>query len=265
MVKLKSRFSANMYDQTEKPGNILPIETQKIIRDRYSKASEIAVGKVTLEIGGGAGFGSKYLSQFSDKLYCLEYSQENIDDMRKLDLGKVDIQRGDAHNTNYSNESFDLVVALAMIYYLSFDEFIKEAHRILKRDGILFFCTSNKDIPGFVASPFTMEYLSVPKIYKKLKKCGFDITCEGAFPHEYGGPFFSLIRSNIKSSLKVLTHLLPNGADLWRVIRTKRLGPHSPLPSTIEEMLPYEGPHTPLNVNEIERTSRIIYVTARKL
>ena len=40
MAELKSHFSANMYDQTEKPGNILPIETQKIIRDRYSKASE---------------------------------------------------------------------------------------------------------------------------------------------------------------------------------------------------------------------------------
>ena len=177
MAELKSHFSANMYDQTEKPGNILPIETQKIIRDRYSKASEKAAGKLTLEIGGGAGFGLKYLSQFSDQMHCLEYSQENIDNMRRLGLEKVDIQRGDAHSTPYRNESFDLVVALAMIYYLSFDEFIKEAHRILKRDGILFFCTSNKDVPGFVASPFTMEYLSVPTIYKKLKKCGFEITC----------------------------------------------------------------------------------------
>ena len=40
---------------------------------------------------------------------------------------------------------------------------------------------------------------------------------------------------------------------MWRALRAKRLGPQSPLPSTIEEMLPYDGAYTQLNENKIER------------
>jgi len=117
LARITTSFSADMHDQTEKPGQLFPLTTQTIIRDRYERAAFLAKGRNVVEIGGGAGLGLAYLSKVADHLSCLEYSQENITFLENIGLENVEISQGDAHHTPYKDAQFDLVVALAMVQY----------------------------------------------------------------------------------------------------------------------------------------------------
>lgn len=264
MARITTSFSADMHDQTEKPGQLFPVSTQAIIRDRYERAALLAKGRSVVEIGGGAGLGLAYLSKVADHLSCLEYSQENIAFLEKIGLSNVEISQGDAHHTPYKDAQFDLVVALAMVYYLSFNEFVRESSRILKGDGTLFFCTSNKDVPGFVPSPYVTEYLSVPEIAKRLGEMGFAVKIEGAFVANHGGTFLSVIRSYVKSLVKMTILLHPKGQAIWQSMRQKTQGEHAPLPESIDKMLAYDGECNSLDATKVNRTHKVIYVTATK-
>ena len=181
-----------------------------------------------------------------------------------MGLKDVEISQGDAHHMPYKDAQFDLVVALAMIHYLSFDEFVRESSRILKGDGTLFFCTSNKDVPGFVPSPYVTEYLSVPEIAKRLGEMGFAVKIEGAFVANHGGTFLSVIRSYVKSLFKMTVLLHPKGEGYLAVYETKTQGEHALLPEFIDKMLAYDGECDSLDATKVNRTHRVIYVTATK-
>lgn len=256
--------SSEMHEQTERPGQMFSVETQSIIRDRYERAAKVCVDKVTLEVGGGAGFGAKYLSGFCKEFHCLEYSQENLEVIDGYSLPSVQVQIGDAHKMPYAKNTFECVVALAMIYYLSLDDFLSEVSRVLGVGGELFFCTSNKDVPGFVPSPHTREYYSVPELCQRLRHFGFDVQVEGAFPAPYQGTW-AHIRAVVKRIFKAMAFVLPFGVRGWNTLRNRQLGGLVPLPNTISEMVAHDGFSQILSSTSIDRTHRIIYLTAKKI
>lgn len=254
-----------MYSETEKPGSCFPIETQKIIRDRYEFAATLVYGKKILEVGSGAGFGVKYLSKYSKVMHCLEYSVQNIKLIKSKKFSKAIIRQGDAHRTSYKANSFDVIVALAMIYYLNYDTFIAEVNRILRKDGTLFFCMSNKDVPGFVPAPYTTQYFSIPEIWEKMSLAGFSVTFQGAFPVLITNTKILQVRSLLKRVLKGCVFLFPGGIKLWGTMRQRYLGEHEALPEDIEAMAKYTGTRTSLDPHSQNKIYRVIYVTARKL
>ena len=70
---------------------------------------------------------------------ALEYSKENIRLLKKQDIKYASIYEGDAQNMPFEDQNLSLIIALAMIYYLSINKFLEECSRVLKDRGILFF------------------------------------------------------------------------------------------------------------------------------
>ena len=210
-------YSSSLHLETELPGELLPVDTISIISCRYHFAARLARGKRVLEVGSGPGVGMALLSRYAHSLVGAEFSVENTR-IALQHYGKNQrIVRADAHNLPFSNASFELVVAMAMVYYLNLDRFLQEVKRILEPGGRLFFCMSNKDVPGFVPAPYTTRYYSVPELSGKLAKQGMAGEFQGVFPAP-GNPLRRQVRATIKNAAKSIVCGVPGGRELWRVI-----------------------------------------------
>lgn len=174
-------FSYHMHDQTERPGQLFCQDTHNIIKHRYEIAANLARNNRVLEVGAGHGIACRLLKKKAKHYIAGEYSDENISMLSARQIGSPVIQF-DAHQLPFVKDSFDLIVTLAMIYYLDLNKFLSEARSVLKKGGKLFFCTSNKDVPGFVPSPYTTQYYSVPDLHRLLKQNGFSCEFYGVFP-----------------------------------------------------------------------------------
>ena len=261
---ISSSHSEGLSDETEKPGQLLPLETQTIIRDRYEVASELAWNLKVLEVGCGSGLGLRYLAKRANCLHAIEYSDENLSLLSGNFSGLVDISKGDAHNLPFEDNSFDLIVGLAMIYYLSLERFLEESNRVLTPHGKLFFCTSNKDVPGFCPAPYTTRYHSVPELTLALKTAGFEGEFQGAFPAP-GGPLWKRrYRATLKGILKTLITVLPFGKRLWKRLRVASLGQLVSLPDCVEKMTVATHRRNLISSDRQDFTYRVIYVTAHR-
>ncbi len=204
---------------TEKPGDLYTQDTLNIIHHRYNFASELAVKKNTLEVGVGSGIGAGLISKASSMYIGCDLLSENIRLAKSVDSNKNNYVRCDAHYLPFRGECFDIVIALAMIYYLDINTFLNEIERVLKNKGELFFCTSNKKIPGFVPSRNTIEYFSILELDKILKERGFSVQFYGAFPVVNSNNLFILyLKAGLKSILKVtITSLF--GINKWEAFK----------------------------------------------
>ncbi len=259
-----SNHSAQMHSETEIPGINFTRETLEIIRFRYDFASLYIKGKAVLEIGSSTGLGLKYLSRKAATVVGGEFSEENIRLCRELHGTKVTVVRMDAHRLPYPDCSFDVIVALAMVYCLRMDEFLAEATRVLRPNGLLLFCMSNKDVSGFVPAPYTEKYYSVPDLSNILRKAGFVPSFFGAFKAAGGSIFMSRARGIIKLLAKGLAHSIPGGKTVWLRIRRKTLGETFPLPNDISLIPPSDEKLILLEGTRKDFIHRVIYVNAQK-
>lgn len=79
-----------------------------------------------IEVGSGAGF-------LKDYIYNKNLKLTDLSDDEHLDIKNIDAQR-----TNFTNESFNYVIASNMIHHIPYPiKFFNEMHRILKKNGKL--------------------------------------------------------------------------------------------------------------------------------
>jgi len=110
-------------------------------------------GARILDVGAGAG---EYSLYFARKGYCvsaLELTDSNISAFRKklTDGDPVDLVQGNALDlSRYQDESFDIVLVFGPLYHLHNEQdrmqAIREAMRVCKRDGKLFFAFIPNDM-----------------------------------------------------------------------------------------------------------------------
>jgi len=166
----------------------------------------------------------------------------------------------------FEYSSFDIVNALAIIYYLDIDKFLLEAKRVLSSNGLLFFCTSNKNVPGFVPSPFTTSYYSIDELRQLLEKHGYSSKFYGSFPKYNNFEFIQHIKAAIKNLLKYLVTLIPYGKKMWDRSRQKLLGGLRILPQNFDD-LDYENDwkddFNDLSDLSIDSKHRVIYCVAK--
>jgi len=258
-------FSHQMYVFTEKVGAFLPEDAHKIIKHRYQIAEKLSKGKNALEVGVGQGFGLQSIARSSSKYTGIEYSSENIDHINELQ-SQHQVVQGDAHNMPFHDSEFQIINALAMIYYLDVDKFFKEAQRILSLDGTLFFCTSNKDAPGFVKAPFTKKYYSIPELKKLLMSNGFEAKFYGSFAKYEKYKSFEKFKVVIKNIAKSVINTFPYGENIWRSMRNRHLGGLRKLPVCIDDIESDEAWESDFNALETEIDNsqyRIIYCIAQ--
>ncbi len=261
---MKNSRSHDLFSETEKVGEKYDLETHAVIFDRYEFAGSLCKNCRVLEVGCGSGIGLEYLSGLSDTLDAIEFSEENVGLINAEDVGSATIIKGDAHETPYKAAGFDLVIALAMIYYLSLPEFFRESSRILSDEGILFFCTSNKDVPGFCEAPYTTGYYSVPELHLELSKTGFDAEFYGAFPKDHGPLVLRIARGWVKNAVKKLFGLTEFGRAFWDEFRQKSLGNTTPLPVKLTKKHVIASERILLSPYQRNYNFRVIYVVARK-
>lgn len=254
--------SNDLFSETEIFGQLLDKETHSIIYDRYNFVSNYIKQKDVLEIGSGSGIGLNYFKQFCNSITVLEYSVENFQKLIK-NFPEIEIYNGDAHKTEYKDNKFDVIVCLAMIYYLNLEKFLVECNRILRKDGILVFCTSNKDVPGFCSAPFTTNYYSIPEINRILVSYGFNVKLYGAFSTK-GSLVKQKVKSYLKNFLKQCFTFIPFGEKIWYLSRIYSRGERVPLSKDLLFSKLKPQIRESLAVDKINENYRVIYVVAHK-
>jgi ubiquinone/menaquinone biosynthesis C-methylase UbiE len=252
---------------TETPDSKVTSEQLERMYSRYRFARDFCEGKDVLEVGCGAGQGLGYISRIAKTVVGGDVDEKILSFARKTYNGnkKIEIRIIDAQDLPFEKESFDVVILYEAIYYLvSPDRFIKEALRVLRKQGILIVCSVNREWPDFNPSPYSYKYFSSFELSGMLNDNGFkDVIL-------YGGCRVSTrgARSKITSFLKriaVFLNLMPKTMRGKQFLKRIFFGKLYPMPSEIQEnMATFEVPvHFPLSGSS-RGIYKIIYAVATK-
>lgn len=173
---------------TERPGRKIGREQFQVIARRYALAVEYVGGKRVLEVGCGAGFGLGAIAQRAAFTVAGDVSAVNLEVANATYRARrnLAILRFDAHALPFGAQSFDVILAMAMIYYVDIERFLHEAARVLRYGGWLLCCTPNRDSPRFRPSRLSTAYHAVPDLVERFHRAGFTPNVLGAFPVSNG-------------------------------------------------------------------------------
>jgi len=129
--------------------------------------------KKVLDIGTGTGRLAFLISDMADEVIGIDFSQAMIREAGKerKRLGKENIKFkvGDAQNTSFPNNHFDIVVSVGTFEYVSnLEPYLGETNRILKQGGKFIFTCHNK------RKIFPRKNTLIKKIPYAFKKKVFD-------------------------------------------------------------------------------------------
>ncbi|MFC1548352.1 class I SAM-dependent methyltransferase [Candidatus Omnitrophota bacterium] len=250
---------------TETPGAEATIEQIERLYQRYHFARQFAKGADVVEAACGSGMGLEYLAATAANVIGGDIDEKNVSLAKKHHESseKVDVRLMDAHDIDLPDRNADLVILFEAIYYLHDPEkFIKEAHRILRKDGKVIICTANKDWEDFHPSPFTHGYFSVPELFDLLRSEFSEIKFYGGFPVEKGGIKDKLVSLIKRIALKF--DLIPGSLKARTYLKRIFMGKLKPLPERIcENMSAYEEPRE-ISTDRESRDFKIIYAVAKK-
>lgn len=154
-----------------------------------------------LDIGAGTGVYTRALAELGHKVTAVEPALPNLEQLyEKFRLhDQIEIMEGNAMDLSmFEDSTFDFVLCLGPLYHLSSAEeklrCIKEAKRVCKKDGIIFFAYISNDMvfvtetmlynPNFLSSahyapdfkvndgPFC--FMTVRQMRQLMKICGLE-------------------------------------------------------------------------------------------
>lgn len=106
-----------------------------------------------LDIGCGGGVNvERFLKMTDEKVYGLDYSEISVEESTNLNKlaieeGRCEIIQGSVSELPFEDNKFDIVTGFETVYFWpDFVNDLKEVHRTLKDDGIIFIC--NETIPN---------------------------------------------------------------------------------------------------------------------
>lgn len=124
-------------------------------------------GNRILDIGAGAGEYSLYFSRMGYDVSAIELADANIAAFRKklTPEDRVNLVQGNALDlSRYADKSFDIVLLFGPLYHLKSDEdkqlCIREAKRVCKDDGKLFFAFISNDFVFLTEFAYDVHYFS---------------------------------------------------------------------------------------------------------
>lgn len=231
-------FESVMYEYTEWPGDLIPLNDLHFISHRYKKVLGLCDSKDILEIGAGSSIGKKEIINSSKSYTGIDISEQNISRLSRECKGlNLSVYVDNAESMQFKDNSYDLVIALAMVYYLDVDKFLSEVKRVLRPGGVLFFCTSNEDVPGFNPAPGSKKYLSIGEWDEILRQYNFTAEFEGAFPQK---SIIKLgLRAKIISYLKSFIVATLGLNHLWRKAREFSKGSLITIPKDLDDFPEY--------------------------
>ena len=246
------------------PGKKHTQEAWQMICCRYYIAGQFITEKQVLEVGCGAGRGLGYLSTRAKRVVGGDYSEENLSYARWHYGKRAQLLVLDAHLLPFRDDSFDVVVAMEVIYYLThLGDFFEECHRMLRKGGILCFCLPNKDAPGFHASPLSYRYYSSSELFTLLDQHNFDTELFGVFPISRK-PAWEQIRATVILTIGRVLDMIPKGEKVREFLSQIILGRTIVAKPELEEsdMVAENFKLVPISSDFPDFRYRILYVIA---
>ena len=149
---------------------------------------EIKEDDIILDIGCGGGRNiQRFAEQVSEngKVLGIDYSEVSVEkssqlNRKAIDGGKVDVLQASVSDMPFDDETFDIVTGFETIYFWpDFTNDLKEVNRVLKKDGLVFFCNEAVYREGEMEKYDDLVELLDMKIYSEdvlrqsLEKTGF--------------------------------------------------------------------------------------------
>ncbi len=196
---------------TEAPGVGAGSEQLSILRTRYHLARSHAEGRRVLEVACGGGMGLPYLAEVATQVVGVDIEASNVERSARTARGddKITVRAMDAHDLDFPDDSFDLVLLFEALYYLADPErFLSEVDRVLAPGGVLIITSVNCDWHGFNPSPFSRTYFGAPGLRKLLEGGGFDVDLSVGFEDRPDTSGKAKVLSLVKR-VAVRLHLIP--------------------------------------------------------
>ena len=113
---------------------------------RYLLASELAAGKIILDIASGAGYGSAMLARQADHVIGVDISEDAVSYASlKYKLKNLEFRLGSCSAMPVANASIDLVVSFETIeHHAEHEAMMAEIKRVLRPDGFLIISCPDK-------------------------------------------------------------------------------------------------------------------------
>lgn len=137
--------------------------------------------KKILDIGAGTGRLSERMVKNGAEVFALDISKEMLDKIRTKKVKKI---IGDAENLDFSDDSFDIIVATFLIVHLKDPtRFFDEVYRVLKPDGKFLLTNINqRKAPAVKTAQGLIEiesyYHRPDYVLEKLESMAFGVDTE---------------------------------------------------------------------------------------
>ncbi len=149
---------------------------------RYEFASRRVKNLKVLDAACGDGYGSYILSKSAKRVVGIDISKKTIElSKRRIKARNVAFYHCDATSLDFPNSSFEAVVSLETIEYLSLKDtkkFLSEIKRILRLSGKLIISTPEKQNVSLGKSPLNPHHLQEYSLkeFKSLLSKYFTVT-----------------------------------------------------------------------------------------
>jgi SAM-dependent methyltransferase len=146
---------------------------------RYLMATEVATGKIVLDIASGEGYGSSMLAKVAEKVFGVDISVDSVSHAReRYQEENLEFIVGSCDSIPLPDFSVDLVVSFETIeHHEKHEEMIREIKRVLRPGGAL-----------IISSPDKYNYTVYPNFtnphhVKELFEEEFKVLLENNFKH----------------------------------------------------------------------------------
>jgi ubiquinone/menaquinone biosynthesis C-methylase UbiE len=139
---------------------------------RYQLAASAAKNKKILDIACGSGYGAGILAQAgSAKVVAIDIDEAAVKEAEKnYGSPAIEFRVGDAEDIKEANGSFDVISSFETIEHLKNPEkYLAEISRVLKKEGMAFISTPNRDIFG-QKNPYHLHEYNRSEFEAILKK-----------------------------------------------------------------------------------------------
>lgn len=247
---------------SERPGTPVSKEGADMVFSRYHHAAALAEGKRVLEIACGAGQGLGLMGTRATSVVGGDIDAELLGEAKAHYGNRFPLARIDAQALPFRDGAFDLVLFFEASYYVrDMSAALDEIARVVAPGGAVTFVNANPERPDFIRSPHSHRYHTADEFRAELGVRGFDVTVEGTYPVERGGPADKVVvvARRILERLGMTPGTLRARAMVKRLIYGRldvlpaELGPDSGTPAE-------RAPHGPGPM----RGCKVIYVTARR-
>jgi len=174
---------------SEIAGTPITTEAASMVYTRYALASELALGRRTLEIGCASGVGLGLLLRTAASAVGGDLHLPMLVTARTHYRDRIPLLQFSASALPFRNASFDFVLFLEATYYVpDLHTALDEIGRVLAPGGTVLFANANPERPDFIRSPHSVHYHSAREFRGLLEMRGFTVEARAAFPlHEAEG------------------------------------------------------------------------------